>query len=86
MVEEARKNALNKNKTGWEISWEEFKIDSSTKMMLNLCADLRQERISWRLIVRSVFSHYPRAFSILEMPILFKLSFMVVDFIENEPL
>lgn len=86
MVEEARKNALNKNKAGWEISWEEIKIESSTKIRLYLCADLQQERISWRLIVRSVFSHCLRAFSISEMPILFKLSFMVVDFIENEPL
>ena len=46
MVEEARKNALNKNKTGREISREEIKIASSTKMMLYLCADLHQERIS----------------------------------------
>lgn len=86
MVEEAKKNALNKNKTGQEITQEEIKIASSTKMMLYLCADLHQERISWRLIERSIFSHCPRVFSTLEMPILFKLSFMVVDFIENEPL
>lgn len=86
MVEEARKNALNKNKAGWEISGEEIVIESSTKIRLYLCADLQQERISWRLIVRSVFPQCLRAFSILEMPIPFKLSFMVVDFIENEPL
>ena len=46
MVEEAKKNALNKNKTGQEITQEEIKIASSTKMMLYLCADLHQERIS----------------------------------------
>lgn len=81
MVEEARKNALNKNKTGWEISQEETKIDSSIDMMLSLRTDFSQERAGWG---EKHLLPPAQGLPVSDLPDSFRSSFAVVGVIDDE--
>lgn len=81
MVEEARKNALNKNKTGWEVSQEETKIDSPIDTMFSLRADFSQETAG---LGEEDLVPLAQGLSVSEVPDPFRSSFVVVEVMDDE--